>query len=64
MMIVKNEFGVDIDFDAAVALMDGDLREEIAGAVDTEQEFFDAYCKAHEYKYGAEFECAKENPCW
>lgn len=64
MMIVKNEFGVDIDFDAAVALMDEDLREEIAGTVDTEQEFFDVYCKAHEAKYGEDFECAKENPCW
>ena len=64
MMIVKNEFGVDIDFDAAVALMDEGLRDEIAGTVDTEQDFFDAYCKAHEAKYGAEFECAKENPCW
>ena len=64
MMIVKNEFGVDIDFDAAVALMDDGLREEIAGTVDTEQDFFDTYCKAHEAKYGAEFECAKETPCW
>lgn len=46
-----------IDFEAAVNLMDDEIREalhmELAPC--TEQEFFDAYCKAHEEKYGEEF---------
>lgn len=63
-MKVINAWGTEIDFDAAVALMDNDIREEIHGTVDTEQEFFDAYCKAHEDKYGEEFELAKKDPIW
>lgn len=66
MTTVKNEYGVSIDYDAAVALMDDELCEalnmEIAPC--TEQEFFDAYCKAHEEKYGEAFEPAKANPQW
>lgn len=64
MTIITNEFGVEINFDAAVNLMDDDIREmlheEIAPC--TDQEFFDAYCKAHEDKFGEEWELAKENP--
>ena len=63
-MKVVNECGTEIDFEAAVALMDEEIREQIAGNVDTEQEFFDAYCKAHEKAYGESFECAKSNPVW
>lgn len=65
-MKVINTWGTEIDFDAAVSLMDDEIREELHNelAPCTEQEFFDAYCKAHEEKYGEEFECAKENPCW
>lgn len=66
MTNVTNSWDVEIDFDAAVALMDDDIREEIARelAPCTEQEFFDAYCKAHEDKYGEEWELAKRNPCY
>lgn len=64
MIIVVNEWGTEIDFEAAANLMDNELREEICGTVDTEQEFFDAYCKAHEERFGEEFEPAKKNPCW
>ncbi len=46
-----------VDFDECVQFMDDEIREklhmEIGGC--TEQEFFDAYCKAHEEKYGEEF---------
>lgn len=64
--MVKNEYGTEINFNAAVALMDSDIREELHNelAPCTDQEFFDAYCKAHEAKYGEEFELAKENPVW
>ena len=63
-MMITNKFGTEINVDAAVSLMDDELREQIAGTVDTDQEFFDAYCAAHEKKFCEPFECAKENPCW
>lgn len=46
-----------VDFEAAVNLMDDGIREALHAelAPCTEQEFFDAYCKAHEEKYGEEF---------
>lgn len=46
-----------VDFETAVNLMDDEIRESLHAelAPCTEQEFFDAYCKAHEEKYGEEF---------
>ena len=46
-----------VDFEAAVNLMDDEIREALHAelAPCTEQEFFDAYCKAHEEKYGEDF---------
>lgn len=46
--------------------MDDDLREELNAdlAPCAEQEFFEAYEKAHENKFGDEWELAKENPCY
>jgi len=66
MTMVKNYWGVEIDLDVAVNLMDDDLREDLIAHNDyeTEQEFFDDYCEAHEAKYGDEFELAKENPVY
>lgn len=66
MKIVTNSYGVEIDFDAAVNLMDDDIREELhlEMAPCSEQEFFDAYCSAHEKAFGEEFELAKDNPIW
>lgn len=45
------------EFDAAAArnLMDDEIAEQIHGTVETEQEFFAAYIKAHAEKYGEEF---------
>lgn len=47
----------NVDFDTCVNLMDDDIREDLHNnmAPCTEQEFLDAYCKAHVEKYGAEF---------
>ena len=64
MAKVINTNGKEVDFDAAVALMDDDLREAIAGTVDTYQEFFAAYEKAHEAKFGEPWELSKANPVW
>ncbi len=45
----------EFEFDAARNLMDDELCEQIHGTVETEQEFVDAYAKAHADKYGNEF---------
>lgn len=65
-MKVININGTWIDYDAAVALMDDELCEELNGelAPCTEQEFFSAYEAAHAAKFGEEWELSKENPCY
>lgn len=51
----------EVSFDALVEMMDDETREKVHSSIDfslgepTEQEFLDAYCKAHFDKYGAEF---------
>ena len=62
---VINDYGSEITFAVAVSLMDDEIREELHREIApcTDQEFFDAYCAAHEAKCGEEFECAKRNPC-
>ena len=53
--------GKTIDFDAAVNLMDDEIREELDAkmAPCTDQEFMDAYVQAHAAKYdGEEFQVA------
>lgn len=64
--MVINQEGAEIDFDAAVALMDDEIREQIHDelAPCTEQEFFSAYEKAHAAKYGEEWELSKGNPVY
>lgn len=63
-MKVINMNGTEIDFEAAIVMMDDEIRESICGTVDTEQEFFTEYEKAHAEKYGEEWELSKENPCY
>lgn len=60
--VVVNSWGKTIaendgDWDAIVNYMDRDVAEEIHGllAPCSNQEFFDAYCKAHEKKFGETF---------
>lgn len=64
MTTITNEFGVEINFEAAVNFMDDEIREMLHQEITpcTDQEFFDAYCKAHEDKFDEEWELAKENP--
>lgn len=64
MKKVINEYGAEIYYHAAVDLMDDELREEIHAklAPCADQEFFDAYAKAHEEKFGEEWEMSKETP--
>lgn len=63
-MKVINMNGTEINYETAVELMDDEIRESICGTVDSEQEFFAAYEKAHAEKYGEEWELSKENPCY
>lgn len=65
-MKITNSYGLEIDFNAAVNLMDCDIREELTYkmAPCSDQEFFDAYCKAHAEVFGEEFELSKPNPIW
>lgn len=65
-MTVKNFYGIEINFDVAVNLMDDEIREQIHTdmAPCAEQDFFDEYAKRHEAKFGEVWELAKENPCY
>ena len=61
---VKNFWNVEFDYEVAENFMNDDLLEELAAEIGdcTDQEFFDAYCEAHEERFGEEWELAKENP--
>lgn len=63
---VINREGYELDFEAAVEMMDDELREELAnsGEYETEQSFFNAYEEAHEKKFGEAWELSKSNPVW
>ena len=63
-MMVINMNGTEINYETAAELMDDEIRDSICGTVDSEQEFFTAYEKAHAEKYGEEWELSKENPCF
>lgn len=64
MMNVINSWGTEINYELAVSMMDDDLREELHMelAPCTEQEFFTAYAKAHEERFGEEWKLDKANP--
>ena len=66
MNVVVNSNGKEIDFEAAVQLMDDEIREKLHNQQDwnSKQEFFAAYEKAHEAKYGEKWELSKANPVW
>ena len=66
MTKVINANGTEIDYSAAVALMDDDICAELNDKIApcTEQEFFTAYEQEHADKYGEEWELSKANPCW
>ena len=65
-MKVINMNGTEINYEAAVELMDDEICESLNFELSpcTEQEFFTAYEKAHVKKYGEEWELSKANPCY
>ena len=56
-MMVRDVKGNEVDYEAAVELMDDDLREELHYelAPCAEQEFFEAYATRHNEKHGEGF---------
>lgn len=64
--IVVNNYGVQIDINQALNLMDEEIYQELYAKLNPcdNQEFFDAYCEAHEEKYGEPWELAKPNPVY
>ena len=57
MKNMVNVNGTEVSMDAAVMLMDDEIREAIHSDIApcTEQEFVDEYCKRHFEKYGEDF---------
>lgn len=57
MKNMVNVNGNEVSMDAAVMLMDDEIREAIHSDIApcTEQEFVDEYCKRHLEKYGEDF---------
>lgn len=67
MTKIKNELGTgsEIDYEAAVNLMDVELAEAVHAAGDQDpQAFFNNYCAAHLEKFGEEFEPNKADGQW
>lgn len=66
MKMVINSYGVAVNYIAAVALMDDELREEDCAnlAPCTDQEFFDEYARLHAERFGETWELDKPNPCY
>ena len=66
MGTVTNQYGIEIDFDVALNLMDDEIRENLNELIDpcTDEEFFEAYCTEHEIKYGCEWVLNTENPVY
>lgn len=62
--MVTNSYGDKIYYNAAVTLMDDDLREEVHSdlAPCTEQEFFDEYSRRHEERFGEAWLLDEPNP--
>lgn len=66
MSAIINAAGNEVDFAAAVELMDDAVRESVHAEVApcTDQEFFDAYCAAHLDEFGEEFVPNVERGQW
>lgn len=64
-MQVLNMSGTEVYYNSAVEMMDNEIREELEReGFETEQEFFTAYEKAHEEKFGEVWELSKGNPVY
>ena len=66
MTTVISAYGHGINYQAAVDIMDDEIREELHGqdGLDTEQAFYDAYAAADLAEHGEEWELDSANPTW
>lgn len=64
--VVINCNGVAVKYEAAVMLMDDDLREELHSrlAPCSEQKFFSAYETEHEKRFGSVWVCSRAKGAW
>lgn len=64
MKSIRNSYGVEIDFEVAVNLMDDELRELVAWNCSpcSNEEFFDAYASAHFAKFNGIWELDTAHP--
>ena len=65
-MMIRNEWGVEMDFDKVVKLMDAEIKEDLKKRIMpcNEQGFYDTYCEDHYLKFGCEFEMENLKPRW
>lgn len=58
--MIANNYGLQIDYEEALAKMDPTLRDELREKItpENDQEFFDAYAKLHLERFGEEWEPA------
>lgn len=63
---VINLNGIEINFQAAIQLMDYEIREQLHDDLSPcdDQSFFTAYEFAHAEKFNEEWELSKSNPVW
>ena len=62
-MTVTNAYGTTINFEAAIELMDDEIREQLhAEGIESQQAFFDAYEAAHLAKFGEAWLLSEPNP--
>lgn len=63
---IVNRYGKEIDYSAAVIMMDDDVRETTHNdlAPCTDQEFFDGYCARHILIIGETWVLDDPNPVW
>lgn len=66
MNTVINSCGEEVDFQASVNYMDDEIRERLHEELSpcTNQEFFDAYAKAHKEKFHEEWFLNVPNSVW
>lgn len=65
-VVIVNPHGVELEIEAALGMMDDNLREELHMLLSpcSEALFYAAYAAAHRNLFGEEWELAKQGPVW
>lgn len=59
---IETAAGKNYSMDLVRNYMDDEICESIHGTTETDQEFYEKYCKIHAEKYGEDFIFESENP--